>query len=173
MLRILGKGENFPLSALKGKVVLLVNTASKCGLKGQLKQFNDLYKSVNASHPNSFVVLAFPSDHFNQEPKKGQELQQYCEATFGVTFPLMGQIGLNGQPMKPEPGKEPIPPKVDGGDALFEWMKQQKAGWFGVRRIKWNFEKFLVGKDGKVKQRYDPWSSPKGLESDILAQIKA
>ena len=170
---MLEKGHDYPLSALRGKVVLLVNTASTCGFKGQLEGLEDLHKSVNASHPDSFIILGFPSDHFNQEPRKGDVLEEYCQITWGVSFPLLGAIGLNGQPIKPEKGQIATPPKADGGEALFEWLGKTKPGIFGVKRIKWNFEKFLIGKDGTVKQRYSSMASPSGLKSDILAEIKA
>lgn len=172
-IRISEKGQDYPLSAFKGKVVLLVNTASKCGLRGQLKGLEDLYKSVNASHPNSFVVLGFPSNHFNQEPRKGDVLQEYCQINYGVSFPFLGQIGLNEQAMKTEEGQAAPKPKVNGGEALFKWLGETQPGFFGVRKMRWNFEKFLIGKDGKVKQRYSPISSPSGLKSDILAEVKA
>lgn len=168
-----GKKQDYPLSALKGKVVLVVNTASECGFKGQLKGLEDLYKSVNASHPDSFVVLGFPSNHFNQEPKLGEKVHEHCELNFGVSFPLLGEIGLNGQKMKPKPGQVETEPKVDGGEALFEWLGEKKPGIFGVKKIKWNFEKFLIGKDGKVKQRYSTIATPSGLKSDVLAEVKA
>ena len=153
--------------------MLVVNTASECGFKGQLKGLEELYKSINASHPNSFVVLGFPSNNFNQEPKDGDALQEHCQINFGVSYPILGEIGLNGRPMKPKPGQVATKPKADGGEALFKWMGENKPGFFGVRMIRWNFEKFLIGKDGKVKQRYSPISFPSGLKSDILAEIKA
>lgn len=168
-----GKAQDYPLSALKGKVVLIVNTASQCGLKEQLKGLEKLYESINASHPNSFVVLGFPSDNFNQEPKDGDTLQEHCEINHGVSFPLLGEIGLNGRPMKPKDGKAPPEPKVDGGEALFKWLGENKPAMIGGRMMRWNFEKFLIGKNGKVKRRYWPLSSPEGLKSAILAEIKA
>lgn len=138
-----------------------------------MEGLEDLYKSVNASHPDSFVVLGFPSDHFNQEPRKGDVLQEYCRINYGVSFPLLGQIGLNEQPMTSENGQAASKPTVDGGEALFKWLGETKPGMFGVRKMRWNFEKFLIGKDGKVKQRYSPISSPSGLKSTILAELKA
>lgn len=172
---MLGKDQEYPLSALKGKVVLVVNTASGCGFKGQLKGLEDLYKSVNASHPNSFIVLGFPSNNFSQELLSGDALQQHCQINYGVSYPLLGEIGLNGQPIKPkgsENKETPPKPRVDGGEALFEWLKKEKSGPLGVKMIMWNFEKFLIGKDGKVKQRYSTFTSPSSLKSTILAEIK-
>lgn len=165
--------RDYPLSTLKGKVVLIVNTASECGLRRHLEGLETLYKSVNATHPNSFVVLGFPSDHFNQEPREGDELQEFCRINYGVSFPLLGRIGLNGKAIQRKDGQASPEPKVDGGEALFKWLGETKPGLFGMKGMRWNFEKFLIGKDGKVKQRYLPLSSPSSLESDILAEIKA
>lgn len=170
---MLEKKQDYPLSALKGKVVLVVNTATECGLKSQFEGLEELYKSINKSHPNSFVVLGFPSNNFKQESREDDEMQKYCQVNFGVTFPLLGAIGLNGQPIERKDGKAPPEPKVDGGEALFKWLGETKPGLFGVRKMRWNFEKFLIGKDGKVKQRYSPISFPGGLKSAILAEIKA
>lgn len=178
ILFVVEKGQEYSLSALKGKVVLVVNTASECGLRGQLEGLEKLSQSVNASYPNSFVVLGFPSNHFNQEPRDGDTLQEFCQLQHKVSFLLLGEIGLNGQPIKPKgddnkTGKStPKKPTVDGGEALFEWLTNEKAGIFGMKGIKWNFEKFLIGKDGKVKGRWSSLKFPSSLESIILAEVK-
>ncbi len=172
---MLENGKIYPLSALKGKVVLVVNTATGCGFAPQLKGLEELSKSINASHPDSFVVLAFPSDHFNQEKRSGDALQEYCEMKYKASYPILGPVGLNGHPMKTDNTKDKAEGKeaaVDGGDALFEWMKKQKSGLLGVKKILWNFEKFLIGKDGKVKERWTSVATPAGMESRILAEVK-
>lgn len=181
MVPNLEKSQEYPLSALRGKVVLVVNTASGCGFDYQLKGFEELYKSINASHPDSFVILGFPSNHFNQEKRTGEDLQEYCRVNHGVTFPILGTIGLNGKPPQKSgedkdktdaKGKGSTELKVDGGEALFEWLKKEKAGLLGLRRIKWNYEKFLIGADGKVKERWASIVTPSKMESTILAEVK-
>lgn len=177
-MSVLEKGQEYPLSALKGKVVLVVNTASECGLRGQLEGLEKLSQSVNASYPNSFVVLGFPSNHFNQESREADALQEYCQLEYKVSFPLLGEIGLNGQPIKPKKADSkagkitPPKPGVDGGEALFEWLTNARGGFFGMKSIIWNFEKFLIGKDGKLKERWSSLKKPTSLESIILAEVK-
>lgn len=152
------KGEQYPLSDLKGKVVLVVNTASKCGFTPQFEGLEKLYKSVNASHPNSFVILGFPCNQFkSQDPGSNDVIEEFCKRNYGVSFPMLGKTNVNG----------------DDAEPLYEWMKKEKPGLMGMKRIKWNFEKFLIGKDGQVKQRWASTSKPQGLESAILAELKA
>ncbi|KAK0664018.1 putative glutathione peroxidase [Cercophora samala] len=151
------KGEEYPLSNLKDKVILIVNVASKCGFTKQYSGLESLYKSVNAKHPDQFVILGFPCNQFGgQEPGTEDEIVTFCERNFGVTFPLMQKIEVNG----------------DNAHPLYEWLKEQQAGLLGLKRIKWNFEKFLIGKDGAVKGRWSSMTGPDALEKEVLAELE-
>ncbi|RPH46501.1 MAG: glutathione peroxidase [Burkholderiales bacterium] len=142
-------GKPAPLSAFRGKVALIVNTASQCGLTPQ-------YRGLQALHDRfkdrGFVVLGFPSNQFGQqEPGTNDEIAQFCEMNFGVTFPMFGKVDVNG----------------DAAHPLFKWLKAEKPGALGIEAIKWNFSKFLVGRDGKVVDRYAPTTEPEALAADI------
>lgn len=138
-------------------MVLIVNTASKCGFTPQFEGLEKLYKSVTAAHPDSFEILGFPCNQFNnQDPGSNDSIQEFCQINYGVSFPILGKTEVNGDKVEP----------------LYEWMKQEKPGILGMKRIKWNFEKFLIGKDGEVKQRWASTSKPETLESTILAEIE-
>jgi glutathione peroxidase len=142
-------GKPAPLSAFRGKVALIVNTASQCGLTPQ-------YRGLQALHDRfkdrGFVVLGFPSNQFGQqEPGTNDEIAQFCEMNFGVTFPMFGKIDVNG----------------DAAHPLFKWLKAEKPGALGIEAIKWNFSKFLVDRDGKVVDRYAPTTEPDALAADI------
>ncbi len=144
------------MSDYEGKVVLVVNTASKCGFTPQYKQLEELWKSVSEKHPDKFVILGFPCNQFGaQEPGSNDDIQQFCQINYGVTFPIMAKVDVNGDKASP----------------LFEWLKNEKPGMFGMKRVKWNFEKFLVGKDGAVKGRWWSATNPKSLEETILAEL--
>ena len=135
----------------------MVNTASKCGFTPQFEGLEKLYKSVNASHPDSFVILGFPCNQFNsQDPGSNDTIQDFCQVNYGVSFPILGKTNVNG----------------DDAEPLYEWMKKEKPGLMGLKRIKWNFEKFLIGKDGQVQQRWASTAKPDSLESVILAELK-
>lgn len=145
------------MTEYKDKVVLVVNTASKCGFTPQYAGLEKLYKNITAKHPDQFVILGFPCNQFGgQEPGTDDDIQNFCQVNYGVSFPILGKTDVNG----------------DDANPLFEWMKNEKPGLFGLKRIKWNFEKFLIGKDGKVKQRWASTKSPEGLEKDIVAEIE-
>jgi glutathione peroxidase-family protein len=152
-------GADHPLSKYNGKVVLVVNTASKCGFTPQYAGLEKLYKSITAEHPDQFVILGFPCNQFgNQEPGSNDEIQQFCQVNYGVTFPVLGKVDVNG-------------PKAD---PVFVWLKKETPRLFGMMdRIVWNFEKFLVGKDGKVIARWSSMTKPETLEADILKALKA
>ena len=146
-----------PMSDYKGKVVLIVNTASKCGFTPQYDGLEKLYKSVKAEYPEDFTILGFPCNQFGgQEPGTDDEIQSFCLINYGVTFPIMHKTEVNG----------------DHAEPLFEWMKKEKPGLMGLKRIKWNFEKFLIGRDGKVVERWASTTKPESLESAILAELK-
>ncbi|KAL2136909.1 hypothetical protein VTI74DRAFT_70 [Chaetomium olivicolor] len=147
--------KEIPMSDFKGKVVLIVNTASKCGFTPQYAGLEKLYKSVREKHGDKFQILGFPCNQFGaQEPGNDAEIETFCERNYGVTFPIMTKIDVNGADAHP----------------LFEWLKAQQRS-MGMKRIKWNFEKFLVGKDGTVKNRYSSFTTPESLEAEILEEL--
>ncbi|KAI2773454.1 glutathione peroxidase [Daldinia loculata] len=151
------KGAELPLADYKGKVVLVVNTASKCGFTPQYAGLEKLYKDITAKHPDDFVILGFPCNQFGgQEPGTDDDIQSFCQVNYGVTFPILGKTDVNG----------------DKAEPLFEWMKAEKPGLLGMKRVKWNFEKFLIGRDGKVKERWASTTKPESLESPILAELE-
>ncbi len=145
-------GTDTDLSQYDGKVVLVVNTASQCGFTGQykgLQQLHDTYED------QGLVVLGFPCDQFgNQEPGNEAEISDFCERNFGVTFPLFSKVDVNGGEAHP----------------LFKWMRSEKKGALGTK-IRWNFTKFLIGKDGKVAARFAPKTQPDSEE--VLKAINA
>ncbi|GAA4687785.1 glutathione peroxidase [Nocardioides nanhaiensis] len=141
-------GQATDLSAFQGQVVLVVNTASQCGFTPQyqgLQQLHDTYAG------QGFTVLGFPCDQFGgQEPGEDAEIAGFCERNFGVTFPLFSKVEVNG----------------DGAHPIYQWLRDQKGGLMGSK-IKWNFTKFLVGKDGQVIDRYAPTTKPEKISKDI------
>ncbi|KAF2970042.1 hypothetical protein GQX73_g3541 [Xylaria multiplex] len=150
------KGADKPLSEYKGKVVLVVNTASKCGFTPQFAGLEKLYKDITASNPDDFVILGFPCNQFaSQDPGSNDEIQEFCQVNYGVTFPIFGKVDVNGD--KPEP--------------VWDWLKNEQAGVLGIKRVKWNFEKFLIGRDGKVKGRWASTTKPEALEKNIKEQL--
>ncbi|KAJ9067902.1 Glutathione peroxidase 2 [Entomophthora muscae] len=143
------KGETLDFSTLKGKVVLIVNTASKCGFTPQYDGLEALYKEYK---DKGLEILGFPCNQFgSQEPGDDKEIASFCQLNHGVTFPLMEKIEVNGDNVHP----------------VYEFLKSQKAGILGLTRIKWNFEKFLINKEGKVQERYSSMSTPESLMPDI------
>ncbi|PQE05295.1 glutathione peroxidase protein [Rutstroemia sp. NJR-2017a BVV2] len=150
------KGEPVPLSDYRGKVILIVNTASKCGFTPQYEGLEKLYKSVKEKHGDDFVILGFPCNQFGgQEPGSDEDIQQFCQLNYGVSFPIMGKTDVNGDKASP----------------LFEWLKKEKPGILGIQRVKWNFEKWLIGRDGKVKQRWASTTKPESLEEPVLEAL--
>ena len=152
------KGNPKDMSEYKGKVVLVVNTASKCGFTPQYAGLETLYKDVTAKHPDDFVILGFPCNQFgSQEPGTDDDIQSFCQINYGVSFPIMGKTDVNG----------------DAASPLFEWLKNEKPGLMGLKRVKWNFEKFLIGRDGKVVNRWSSMTKPESLEKPILEILEA
>ncbi|KAK8241545.1 glutathione peroxidase-like protein [Phyllosticta capitalensis] len=152
------RGQPYPLTSLKNKVVLIVNTASKCGFTPQFEGLESLYKTVSTSHPkgSDFVVLGFPCNQFGgQDPGSNDEIQSFCQVNYGVTFPVLGKVDVNG----------------DKADPLFEWLKKEMPGLMGLKRVKWNFEKFLVGRDGQVKGRWASTTKPESLKEAVEAEL--
>merc|ERR1712000_688995 len=120
------------------------------------KPLEKIYKSINATHPDQFIILGFPCNQFgSQEPGSDDTIQEFCQLNYGVSFPIMGKTDVNG----------------DKANPLFEWLKEEKPGLLGMKRVKWNFEKWLVGKDGKVKGRWASTTKPEALEKAILEEI--
>jgi len=115
-----------------------------------------LYKGIKEKHGDDFAILAFPSNQFaSQEPGTNDEIQEVCQLNYGVSFPVMGKTDVNG----------------DTANPLYEWLKNEQPGLLGLKRIKWNFEKFLIGKDGKVKGRWASTTKPESLEKPILEEL--
>jgi len=145
------KGAEYPLDQYKGKVVLIVNTASKCGFTPQFEGLEKLYKELKQTHPD-FIILGFPCNQFGgQDPGTNDEIASFCQINYGVSFPVLGKTDVNG----------------DKAEPLYEWLKKEKPGLLGMKRIKWNFEKFLVGRDGTVKARWASTTKPESLKGEI------
>jgi len=153
------KGNQYPLSQHQGKVILAVNTASKCGFTPQFGGLEDLWKKIksNEKYGDDFVILGFPCNQFGgQDPGSNEQIQEFCQLNYGVSFPVLGKTDVNGNNAEP----------------VWEWMKAEKPGLMGLKRIKWNFEKFLIGRDGKVINRWASTTSPEKLEADILKELE-
>lgn len=151
------KGQPKPLTEYQGKVLLIVNTASKCGFTPQYGTLETLYKNLTAKYPGQFEILGFPCNQFGgQEPGTDDQIAEFCQLNYGVSFPIFGKTMVNG----------------DDAEPLWDWMKKEKPGLMGLKRVKWNFEKFLIGKDGKVIDRWASTKNPLDLESVIEAEIK-
>ncbi len=147
-------GAEVPLSRYAGQVVLVVNTASQCGFTPQYQGLEQLYTSYGAQ---GLTVLGFPCDQFgHQEPADDASIAEFCELNFGVTFPLFAKVDVNGADALP----------------LYRWLRQEKGGILGDA-IKWNFTKFLIGRDGAVRKRYAPTVTPDKLAADIEAALAA
>lgn len=142
-------GKAFDSNSLKGKVVLIVNTASKCGFTPQFEGLEQLHKDYSSK---GLVILGFPCNQFGgQDPGSGDEIHEFCQRNYGVSFPMMEKIEVNG----------------DNESPLYAYLKSEKSGLLGLKRIKWNFEKFLVGKDGRVVERFSSLTEPKKISSQI------
>ena len=151
------KGNEYALSQHKGKVVLVVNTASKCGFTPQFKGLETVWKNVSQKYPDDFVVIGFPCNQFGgQDPGSDDQIQEFCQINYGVSFPVLGKTDVNG----------------DKSEPVYAWMKNEKPGMLGLQRIKWNFEKFLIGRDGKVVNRWASTSKPESIEKDIVSLIE-
>ena len=148
-------GKPVDFNQFKGKVVLVVNTASKCGFTPQLTGLEALHKKFA---DKGFSVIGFPCNQFmGQEPNEGDQITEFCQRNYGVTFPVMGKIDVNGSNTHP----------------LYAYLKKQAPGVLGIELIKWNFEKFLVGRDGKVIKRYASTSTPESIDADIAKQLES
>jgi glutathione peroxidase len=142
------KGEDVRMEEYKGKVLLIVNTATGCGFTPQYDGLQDLYEKYN---DKGFEILDFPCNQFaNQAPGSGDEIASFCQARFGITFRQFAKIKVNGE------GEEP----------LYTYLKEQRSGALG-KKIKWNFTKFLVARDGTVVARYAPTTTPEKIDEDV------
>ena len=143
------QGEQRNLSDYQGKVLLIVNTASKCGFTPQYKGLQALYEKYR---DQGLEILGFPCDQFgHQEPGDEAQISEFCEVNYGVRFPMFAKVEVNGSAAHP----------------LYQYLKKAAPGLLGSKAIKWNFTKFLVGRDGKVVKRYAPTDKPESLATDI------
>ncbi len=148
-------GKPVALKQFEGKVLLIVNTASACGFT---PQFGGLEKLHETYADQGLVVLGFPSNQFGaQDPGSNDEIASFCQLNYGVSFPMMAKIDVNGAQAAP----------------LYQWLSQEAPGLLGSKAIKWNFTKFLVGRDGQVIRRYAPMDTPAKLSADIEAALAA
>ena len=148
-------GRPVRLADYRGRVLVIVNTASACGFTPQFAGLQELHQQYG---PRGLVVLGFPCNQFgSQDPGSNDEIAQFCQRNYGVDFPMMSKIDVNGS----------------GADPLYRWLTSEAPGLLGTKAIKWNFTKFLVGKDGQVLKRYSPQEAPSALARDIEAAIAA
>ena len=148
-------GQSVPLSQYRGRPLLIVNTASACGFTPQFAGLQALHQRYGGQ---GLVVLGFPCNQFGgQDPGSNDEIAQFCSLNYGVTFPMMAKIDVNGAQASP----------------LYQWLTAEAPGILGTKAIKWNFTKFLLGKDGQVIRRYAPQDKPQDLARDIEAALAA
>ena len=148
-------GKSVPLSQFKGKAMLIVNTASACGFTPQFAGLEQLHKTYGKK---GLVVLGFPCNQFGaQDSGSNGEIAEFCQLNYGVSFPMMAKIDVNGATAHP----------------LYQWLAAEAPGLLGSKSIKWNFTKFLLGKDGTVLKRYAPTDTPASLAQDIEAALAA
>ena len=146
-------GKPVPLRQFEGKPLLIVNTASACGFTPQFGGLEKLHQSYGS---RGLVVLGFPSNQFGaQDPGSNDEIASFCQLNYGVSFPMMSKIDVNGANAHP----------------LYQWLTAEAPGLLGSKAIKWNFTKFLVGRDGRVLKRYAPQDAPEKLSKDIEAAL--
>jgi glutathione peroxidase len=147
-------GVDLPFSQYRGQPLLIVNVASKCGFTPQYTGLEALHQKY---HQRGLQVLGFPCDQFgNQEPGDEAEIKKFCTLTYGVSFPMFAKIKVNGEDTHP----------------LYAYLKKARPGILGLEGIKWNFTKFLVGKDGVPIKRYAPADKPESIEADVEAALR-
>ncbi|MBA0282272.1 glutathione peroxidase [Stenotrophomonas maltophilia] len=148
-------GQPQALERYRGKALLLVNVASKCGFTPQYEGLEALWREYG---PRGLVVIGFPCDQFgHQEPGNAEEIRSFCSLTYAVDFPLSEKIEVNG----------------DGAHPLWKWLKAEKTGLLGLSAIKWNFSKFLIGRQGQVLGRYAPTDKPQSLRGDVEKALQS
>ncbi len=148
-------GKPAQLASQRGKVLLIVNTASQCGFTPQFAGLEQLWKDYR---DRGLVVIGFPSNEFGgQDPGSNDEISSFCELNYGVSFPMMGKVQVNGGNAHP----------------LWQYLTKEARGVLGTQAIKWNFTKFLIGRDGTVLKRYAPTDTPESLRKDIEAALAA
>jgi glutathione peroxidase len=148
-------GQPVSLARFRGQPLLIVNTASACGFTPQFAGLQDLHRQYGEQ---GLVVLGFPCNQFGgQDPGSDETIAQFCQVNYGVSFPMMSRIEVNGA----------------GAHPLYQWLTKEAPGLLGSKAIKWNFTKFLVGKDGRVIRRYAPQDGPASLAKDIEAALAA
>lgn len=146
-------GQAVKLDQYRGQVLLIVNTASKCGFTPQFEGLEKLWQSHG---PKGLAVLGFPCNQFGgQDPGANDEIASFCQLNYGVSFPMMAKVDVNGAQAHP----------------LYQWLVKEAPGILGTKAIKWNFTKFLVGRDGKVVRRYAPTDKPEAIAKDIEALL--
>ncbi len=144
------KGNDFDLSSLKGKTILIVNVASKCGFTPQYEGLQKIYSELK---DKGLVILGFPCNQFGaQEPGSNKEIQEFCSLTYQVEFPIMDKVEVNGENTAP----------------LYSYMKEALPGLLGSKKVKWNFTKFLFDKNGKAIKRYASTAKPQDIAKDIV-----
>ncbi|CAH1764564.1 2660_t:CDS:2 [Entrophospora sp. SA101] len=149
------KNQPFKFSELRGKFVLIVNTASKCGFTPQYQGLEKLYQQFK---DQGFVVLGFPCNQFgSQEPGTNEEIIEFCSMNYNVSFPIMSKVDVNG----------------DNAHPVYKYLKSQKSGIAGIKAVKWNFEKFLIDKNGNVVSRYSSITKPEDLQKEIEKSLKS
>jgi glutathione peroxidase len=149
------EGKPASLAAQRGKVMLIVNTASACGFTPQFAGLETLWKTYA---DKGLVVLGFPSNEFGgQDPGTDGEIASFCEMNYGVSFPMMSKVKVNGADAHP----------------LWKWLTAEAPGILGIKSVKWNFTKFLIGRDGQVIKRYAPTDKPESIAADIEAALAA
>lgn len=142
-------GSKLDLADMQGKVLLIVNTASKCGFTPQYKGLQELHERYSEQ---GFDVLGFPSNQFGeQEPGSNEEIAEFCSVNYDISFPLMAKVEVNG----------------DHAEPLYKWLREEAKGLMGTTSIKWNFTKFLVNRDGKVVDRFAPTTKPEDIRKHI------
>jgi glutathione peroxidase len=149
------EGKPAHLSTQRGRVLLIVNTASECGFTPQFAGLEALWKEYR---DRGLVIVGFPSNQFGgQDPGSNDQIASFCELNYGVSFPMMAKVDVNGADAHP----------------LWKWLTAEAPGRLGTQAVKWNFTKFLVGKDGRVRKRYAPNDTPESLKKDIEAALAA
>ena len=148
-------GSQVDMNDYRGQVLVIVNTASKCGFTPQFDGLEKLYQQYK---DQGFTVLGFPCNQFrNQDPGSNDEIVEFCQVNYGVTFPMMAKIDVNG----------------DDADPVYKWLTSKAKGFLGSKSIKWNFTKFLVGRDGEVLERFGSQDEPAKMAKSIEAALEA